>query len=63
MTRLNRRVALFVAPVVLVMSGAAAADSPLSDAVKRGDHAAVRALIQQRVDVNAPEVDGTTPLH
>jgi ankyrin repeat protein len=39
------------------------ADAPLVDAVKRGDQAAVRALIQQRADVNRPEVDGTTPLH
>lgn len=40
-----------------------AADAPLVDAVKRGDPAAVRALIQKRVDVNAAAVDGTTPLH
>ena len=28
-----------------------------------GDAAAVRALVQQQADVNAPEVDGTTALH
>jgi len=50
---------------VLMMIGAMAqaADAPLVDAVKRGDQAAVRALIDQRADVNRPEVDGTTPLH
>jgi uncharacterized protein len=36
---------------------------PLVDAVKSGDKAAALALIQQRVDVNTPEADGTTALH
>ena len=36
---------------------------PLVAAVKRGDHQAVRALIKERADVNAPEADGTTALH
>ena len=39
------------------------AAAPLVDAVKSGDRAAAITLIAQRVDVNAPEVDGTTPLH
>jgi ankyrin repeat protein len=39
------------------------AAAPLVDAVKSGDRAAVMALIGQRVDVNAPEADGTTALH
>ena len=39
------------------------AAAPLVDAVKAGDRAAVLALIAQRADVNATEVDGTTPLH
>ena len=42
---------------------AAPADVPLVEAVKAGDVAGVRALIEQGVDVNAAEVDGTTPLH
>jgi ankyrin repeat protein len=37
--------------------------SPLVDAVKQGNAAAVRALLQKRVDVNAPEGDGATALH
>jgi len=37
--------------------------SPLIDAVKQGDAAAVRGLLQQRTDVNAPEGDGATALH
>jgi ankyrin repeat protein len=36
---------------------------PLVDAVKEKDTAAVRALLQKRVDVNAPEADGATALH
>ncbi|OFW26883.1 MAG: hypothetical protein A3H97_21780 [Acidobacteria bacterium RIFCSPLOWO2_02_FULL_65_29] len=64
MIPLNRRFASFVVSFAVVMCGtAAAADTRLIDAVKRGDPAEVRALVQQRVDVNAPEVDGTTPLH
>jgi len=35
----------------------------LSEAVKAGDRAAVRALLQKKADVNAAEADGTTPLH
>jgi ankyrin len=39
------------------------AAAPLVDAVKTGDRATAMTLISQRADVNAPEVDGTTPLH
>ena len=35
----------------------------LIEAVRAGDGAAIRALLQQRVDVNVPEPDGTTALH
>ena len=38
-------------------------DARLATAVKSGDKAAVQTLLQQRVDVNAPEADGTTALH
>jgi ankyrin len=41
---------------------ASAATSDLADAVMNGDAAAVRALMQQRADVNAPQNDGTTAL-
>ncbi len=40
-----------------------AAATPLVDAAKSGDRAGALALIAQRVDVNAPEADGTTALH
>jgi ankyrin len=41
----------------------AAASPPLVDAVKSGNRDAAMKLITQRVDVNAPEPDGTTALH
>ena len=36
---------------------------PLVDAAKNSDSAAIRALIQKKVDINAAEADGTTALH
>ncbi|HTM03312.1 MAG TPA: ankyrin repeat domain-containing protein [Vicinamibacterales bacterium] len=33
------------------------------DAARRGDHAAVRALLKAKADVNKPSADGTTALH
>jgi len=44
-------------------SAAAAGDAPLADAMEKMDRAAVRALLQRRADVNAPQVDGMTALH
>src|SRR6185369_1235278 len=41
----------------------AAGPSGLVDAVKSGDRAAALALLQQKVNVNTPEADGTTALH
>jgi ankyrin repeat protein len=38
------------------------AASTLIDAVKNGDRAAIRTLLQKTADVNAPSADGTTPL-
>ena len=58
-------VAVIVAGLGLAGSslGAAGADVPLVDAVRRGDTAAVRSLIEARVDVNAALGDGATALH
>jgi len=41
----------------------ATVNSRLADAAEVGDKAGVQALLQQGVDVNAPQVDGTTALH
>lgn len=45
------------------VSLASAADERVVQAARSGDAEAVRVLIQQRADVNAPEIDGTTALH
>ena len=52
-------------PLLALLSlGAGSRDGGLLDAVKSGDVAAVRALLQQPgAPVNAAEVDGTTALH
>jgi ankyrin repeat protein len=47
----------------LAAADAAPARPPLVEAIRSGDAAAVRRLIKERADVNAAEVDGTTPLH
>jgi len=41
----------------------AAPDAALADAAERMDRTAIRALLQQRVDVNTPQIDGMTALH
>ena len=55
-----------IGSMVFVLSlgslSAAVDDSSLADAVKRGDRSAVRALLEQRADVNAAQADGTTAL-
>src|SRR5262245_56578727 len=49
--------------VLIISLHATAAPVPLIDAIKAGDKAAIRALLQQRVNVNAAEPDGATALH
>jgi ankyrin repeat protein len=49
--------------LALVASACAADDSPLFEAVKNGDKAAVEALLAKGADVNAKDKDGCTPLH
>ena len=41
----------------------AASDSRLADAAMQGDREGVRSLLAAKVDVNAPQGDGTTALH
>ncbi|HEY1760238.1 MAG TPA: ankyrin repeat domain-containing protein [Bryobacteraceae bacterium] len=50
--------------VVLMTSLAAfsAASSPVADAAEKGDKAAVKALIQQKADVNMTQADGATAI-
>jgi ankyrin len=45
------------------MAAAEPADSSLITAIKTGNRAAALAMLQQRIDVNAAEANGTTALH
>ena len=48
---------------VVLIAPAAFAQTPIINAVKAGNLAAVQSLIKQRADVNTAEADGTTALH
>jgi ankyrin repeat protein len=54
-----KRVALFFLPIALFAAGR----SDVADAVMHGDRIAVSKLIEQHVDVSAPQPDGATGLH
>jgi ankyrin len=58
--RASACLALFVLATTFV---AGAGKSEMADAAQKGDRAAVQKLIVQKVDVNAPQVDGATALH
>jgi uncharacterized protein len=49
--------------VCLTALGLGAGKSDVADAAMRGDKSALRALLAQKADVNAPQVDGATALH
>ncbi len=46
-----------------VAATGAASKSDVADAAMRGDKGAVRTLLQQKADVNAQQIDGTSALH
>ena len=48
--------------LLLASLAAAGSDSRIVEAVKSGDHAAIRALLKEHTDVNSPQADGTTAL-
>ncbi len=52
---------LLVALVFATRAGAATSD--VADAAMRGNRDAVRAALQRKADVNAPQIDGTSALH
>ena len=60
-----RRLTLGIAAAVALSVAAVAAQSPspVADAARKGDAAAVKALLKQGADVNAPQADGMTALH
>ena len=49
--------------VCIGVATGAAAQGVVADAVMNGNKAALRALLQQKADVNAPQTDGATALH
>ena len=59
----RRITAVIWAVLFLSIPGFSAVRSDVADAAMRGDKAAVRTLIQQKADVNAPQPDGATALH
>ncbi len=64
MRRRHARGAVALVLLLLPVAAAAAGSTvPLAEAVKQRDLAAMRTLLQQRVDVNAAEADGSTALH
>jgi len=58
----GRRCLVLLGLAVLGLA-AGGADLRLVDAAKNGDGGALRVLLEQGADVNAPEADGTTALH
>src|SRR5690349_2237745 len=58
-----KRCAFAALSITLLAVAARAADSPLADAAMQGDKAAVRALLKEKVNVNAAQGDGSTALH
>ena len=57
-------VVLSVALLLLITSFTLGAGrSDISDAAMKGDKAAIRSLLLQKADVNAPQVDGATAVH
>jgi ankyrin repeat protein len=60
--RLRYLIAVGAAALTAYYTAGAAGSSPVADAAMKGDVAAVKALIQQKADVNAPQADGATAL-
>jgi uncharacterized protein len=61
---MTRRVSVFILCAFFTAAVAgAASNAPVADAAKRGDREAVRALLKEGADVNAPMGDGMTALH
>lgn len=63
MIRLNIPAGCVLGLLLCASTEAAVDQAAVAEAVKNGDRAAVKALLQKRADVNAPEPDGSTALH
>src|SRR5438876_6660197 len=60
---LRRVIAMWFALGLLTAASFAAAASDIADAAMKKNGEALRSLLQQKADVNAPQTDGTTALH
>ncbi len=60
---LTAGIAALIFGMLVFSTGLMAGKSDVADAAMRGDKAAVRALLDQKADVNAPQNDGATALH
>ena len=60
---LRQAIGSCAALLLLTTMGVGAATTDVADAVMRGDSVAVRRLLTQKADVNAPQADGATALH
>jgi ankyrin repeat protein len=60
---MRRLSAILLAAMLTGASLGAAINAPVADAASRGDKDAVRALLKDGADVNAPQGDGMTALH
>jgi len=58
-----RGLALLITIGAVAIATAAGGSTPLIDAVKAGNHDAIRTLLKNTANVNVPEADGTTALH
>jgi ankyrin len=59
----TRSVVVCLVALLLPVIPASAAGSDVADAVMRGKKDVLRTLLNQKADVNVPQVDGTTALH
>jgi ankyrin repeat protein len=62
-TEIMRKRSSFGCVLILLSVTSLQADSQLADAAQSQDNATVHSLLKQKVDVNAPQPDGTTALH
>jgi ankyrin repeat protein len=60
---MNMRRTFAAVVMAALLAPAAWAEADLANAVKNGDRASALALLEQKVDINATESDGTTALH
>ena len=63
MRTITRSLLVFLVALLLHVIPASAAGSDVADAVMRGKKDVLRTLLNQKADVNVPQIDGTTALH